>query len=66
MNKIVHALLLVVLLELLWVSGRSDGWQFGGGRERRALKVSAGFPVPAISYTAIRSGTFRRSELSGT
>ena len=54
MSKIVHALLMVVLLELLWVSARSNGWELGAGRERRALKVSAGFPVLGISYTAIR------------
>ena len=55
MNANLHALLLVALLQLPWVAAESNGWESPGQWERRALKVSVGFPVQCVSYTAIRT-----------
>ena len=55
MRHIIHAILLVALLQLLWVAAESNGWESPGNWKVRALKVSAGFPVRCTSYTAVRT-----------
>lgn len=55
MRRNIYAGLLVVLFQLLWVAAESEGWKSPGNWDRRALKVSVGFPVPCASYTAVRT-----------
>lgn len=54
MGKNLYAILLVVLLQLPWVAAESNGWE-SSQWERRALKVSVGFPVQCLSYTIVRT-----------
>jgi hypothetical protein len=55
MRQNLHAILLVVLLQLPWVAAESNGWESPGQWHRRALKVSVGFPVHCLSYTVVRT-----------
>jgi hypothetical protein len=55
MRQNVHAILLVLLIELLWVRIDTNGWYSPGQWQRSATRISAGFPVPAVSFTVHRT-----------
>jgi hypothetical protein len=55
MRYSIYSILLVILLQLLWVAAESNGWESSGSWHRRALKVSAGFPVRCASYTLVHT-----------
>jgi len=54
-HNTIYALLLAVLFQLLWVVAAGNGWSSPGDWERRAIKVSAGFPVQFVAYTVTRT-----------
>jgi hypothetical protein len=54
MRQNVHAILLVVMLQLLTVETAYNGWGSRGHWERHAMKISVGFPVNCMSYTFVR------------
>src|SRR5690349_2745579 len=55
MQRNIHAVLLVLLVELLWVRIDSNGWYSPGQWERSATRVSVGFPFRAVAFTVHRT-----------
>lgn len=55
MRHIIHAILLVALLQLLWVVAESNGAESPGSWHIRTLKVFVGFPVRCASYSFVRT-----------
>lgn len=49
-----RAVFLLALLELLFVAPGYNAWESPGSWARTAFRVSAGFPAPCLSYTAVR------------
>ena len=55
MRRDFYAALLVLLIELLWVRIDTNGWYSPGQWRRTATRISVGFPLPAVSFTAHRT-----------
>lgn len=51
----VYALLLVAIIELLWLRVDTSGWYSPGQWDRSATRISLGFPLPAASWTTLRT-----------